>query len=303
MALTPWSALPTCARMSAPSILSGLSDVADRYDAILCDVWGVIHNGRESFADACEALVRFQRERGPVVLISNVPRPSRFVHSQLEQLKVPRDAWSGFVASGDATFAELVVRAPGPAWALGPARDSGLYEGSGVEFAELPEQAAFISCTGLFDDDIETPEDYRERLQLCADRGLEMICANPDIVVQKGDRMIYCAGALAQLYEELGGTVLMAGKPFGPIYAMAYAEADRLAGRRLDRSRLLAIGDGLPTDVKGANSQGLDLLFVAGGIHAAELSGPGGNLEQALVDDFLHRADASARYAMRDLAW
>ncbi|HYE43266.1 MAG TPA: TIGR01459 family HAD-type hydrolase [Caulobacteraceae bacterium] len=289
--------------MSAPSIIAGLSEIADCYDAVLCDVWGVIHNGRESFPEACEALVRFQQERGPVVLISNVPRPSRFVLSQLDQLKVPREAWSGFVASGDATFEQLVARAPGPAWALGPARDAGLYEGSGVEIAELPEQAAFISCTGLFDDDIETPEDYRERLQICADRGLEMICANPDLVVQKGDKMIYCAGALAQLYEELGGKVLMAGKPFSPIYQLSYAEADRLAGRPVPRDRILAIGDGLPTDVKGANREGLDLLFVAGGIHAAELAGPNGRMEQALVDDFLRRAEASARWAAPRLEW
>ena len=289
--------------MSAPTIIAGLSEIADRYDAILCDVWGVIHNGRESFPDACEALVRFQQERGPVVLISNVPRPSRFVLSQLEQLKVPREAWSGFVASGDATFEQLVARAPGPAWALGPARDFGLYEGSGVEIAELPEQAAFISCTGLFDDDIETPEDYRERLKICADKGLEMICANPDLVVQKGDKMIYCAGALAQLYEELGGKVLMAGKPFPPIYRLSYAEVDRLAGKPVARDRILAIGDGLPTDVKGANREGLDLLFVAGGIHAVELAGPDGRMAQDLVDDFLHRAESSARFAAPRLEW
>jgi HAD superfamily hydrolase (TIGR01459 family) len=289
--------------MTAPAIVSGLSEIADRYDAILCDVWGVIHNGRESFPEACEALVRFGQARGPVVLISNVPRPSRFVLSQLEELKVPRAAWSGFVASGDATFAELVKRAPGPAWAIGPARDGGLYEGSGVNLTEVPEHAAFISCTGLFDDDTETPEDYRERLQVCAGRGLEMICANPDLVVQRGDQMIWCAGALADLYQQLGGKVLMAGKPFAPIYDMTYAEIDRLAGRPVAKDRLLAIGDGVRTDVAGANNQGLDLLFVAGGIHAAELAGPDGAMAAERVDAMLAGKDAHAKWATDDLRW
>jgi HAD superfamily hydrolase (TIGR01459 family) len=289
--------------MSAPSIIAGLHEIADRYDAILCDVWGVIHNGRESFPEACEALVRFGRERGPVVLISNVPRPSRFVLSQLKELAVPREAWSGFVASGDATFAELVKRAPGPAWAVGPARDGGLYENSGVELTEIPEHAAFISCTGLFDDEIEAPEDYRDRLQGCADRGLEMICANPDRVVQRGDTMIWCAGALADLYETLGGKVLMAGKPYSPIYDLSYAEVNRLAGRPIPRDRILAIGDGVQTDVAGANNQDLDLLFVAGGIHAAELSGPDGAMAADKVDAFLSQRGAQSKWAADDLRW
>jgi HAD superfamily hydrolase (TIGR01459 family) len=289
--------------MSAPSVISGLHEIADQYDAILCDVWGVIHNGRESFPEACEALARFGRERGPVVLISNVPRPSRFVRPQLEALRVPREAWSGFVASGDATFAELVRRAPGPAWALGPERDNGLYEGSGVEILSRPEGAAFISCTGLYDDDTEEPADYRDRLAACAARGLEMICANPDLVVQKGDTMIWCAGALADLYEQLGGKVLMAGKPCTPIYELSYSEVDRLAGRAVEKDRILAIGDGVRTDVAGANNQGLDLLFVAGGIHAAELAGPDGRMDAGKVDAMLSQAGARAEWALPDLRW
>lgn len=289
--------------MTAPSVIPGLFAIADQYDAVLCDVWGVIHNGRESFPEACDALARFGRERGPVVLISNVPRPARFVLQQLTALKVPDDVWSGFVASGDATFAELVKRAPGPAWAIGPERDDTLYQGSGVEILRTPRGAAFISCTGLFDDDTEEPADYREGLAACAARGLEMICANPDLVVQKGDKMIWCAGALADLYEELGGKVLMAGKPFAPIYELSYAEADRLAGHAVPRDRILAIGDGVRTDVAGANNQKLDLLFVAGGIHAAELAGPDGEMSAARVEAMLADAGAHARWATDDLRW
>jgi HAD superfamily hydrolase (TIGR01459 family) len=199
--------------MTTPQSIAGLGEIADAYDVLLCDVWGVIHNGRESFPAACAALQRYAETRGPVVLISNSPRPSVHVHEQLAMLGVPRGAWTAFVSSGDATRVLLAERAPGPAWAIGPARDWPLYEGLSLDFTD-PEHAAFISCTGPVDDERETPEDYRERLAACAARGLEMICANPDKVVQRGDKLVYCGGALADLYAGLGGSVLMAGKPY-----------------------------------------------------------------------------------------
>jgi HAD superfamily hydrolase (TIGR01459 family) len=289
--------------MRTPTLLTGLAEIADRYDAVLCDVWGVIHNGRESFADACAALTRFQETRGPVVLISNAPRPSSDVVGQLRMLGVPDSAWSGFVTSGDATRYALAERAPGPAWAIGPARDASLYEGTGVAFADTPEEAAFVSATGLFDDEVETPEDFRDRLIVCAERGLLMICANPDIVVQRGDKMIYCAGALAALYETLGGRVLMAGKPHEPIYTATYAEAERLAGAPLSKDRMLAIGDGLPTDVKGADSQGLPVLFIASGIHAVDTLTADGRLAPDRLAGLLSKAGVTADYAAATLRW
>jgi HAD superfamily hydrolase (TIGR01459 family) len=281
--------------MSPPEPVPGLSAVADRYDAVLCDVWGVIHNGRESFPDACAALARFGRDRGPVVLISNAPRPGDAVLPQLRELNVPADAFAALVTSGDATRRELARRAPGPVWAVGPERDAPLYAGLDLRFAG-PAEAAFICCTGLVDDETETAEDYREVLAAAAARGLTFLCANPDRVVQRGDRLIPCAGALADLYEELGGQVVMAGKPFAPIYDLAYAEAERLAGRPLDRARILAIGDGAPTDLKGADNQGLDCLFVADGIHAAEVCGPDGQPDPDRAAAFLASAGTRARY-------
>ena len=272
--------------------ISGLSRIADRYDVVLCDVWGVIHNGRESFPAACDALAVFQAERGPVVLISNAPRPSAAVHDQLRQFGVPGAAWSGFVSSGDATRALLVERAPGPVWRLGPERDAPLYEGLGLEFADL-EGADFICCTGPFNDDVETPEDYRERLQFAADKGMEFICANPDLVVQRGDTLIYCAGALAALYAELGGKVTMAGKPYGPIYERSLFEAEKLTGQPIDRARVLCIGDGINTDVKGANGQNLDCLYIASGIHAAEGD----------AADLLKAAGVHAAWSLAGLVW
>ncbi|MDP3300020.1 MAG: TIGR01459 family HAD-type hydrolase, partial [Phenylobacterium sp.] len=246
--------------MSTPQTPQGLSDLIDHYDVLLSDVWGVIHNGRESFPAACAALARWRAERGPVILISNSPRPSADVVAQLDALGVPRDSWSAFVTSGDATRLLLAERAPGPAWRLGPDRDAPLYEGLGLSFESL-EKAAFLACTGPIDDETEGPGDYQDRFEGAAARGLEMVCANPDIVVQRGDRLIYCGGALAQLYETLGGKVVMAGKPHAPIYELCVAEAERLTGGPVARSRMLCIGDGVATDVKGANAQGLDVLF------------------------------------------
>ncbi len=289
---------------TSPTLLTGLHAVSPRYDALLCDIWGVVHNGRVPFADGCAALARFKVERGPVVLISNSPRPSLDVALQLDALGVPREAWTRVVTSGDATRDELRARAPGPAWALGPMRDAPLYEGTGIKFAEVPEEAAFVSCTGLFDDEVETPEDFRERLRVCVDRGLVMVCANPDRVVQRGGKTIFCAGSLADVYAEFGGEVVMAGKPYAPIYQRAYAEAAQLLGREVPRDRLLAIGDGLRTDVEGANSQGLDVLFTAAsGVHATEVLKPDGALSMTRTQALLDTVGAEATYVMAELAW
>ncbi|MDP2214305.1 TIGR01459 family HAD-type hydrolase [Phenylobacterium sp.] len=287
--------------MTKPQTPQGLSDLIDHYDVLLSDVWGVIHNGRESFPAACAALARWRAERGPVILISNSPRPSHDVVAQLDALGVPRESWSAFVTSGDATRLLLAERAPGPAWRLGPDRDAPLYEGLGLSFEAL-DKAAFIACTGPIDDETEGPGDYQDRFEGAAARGLEMVCANPDIVVQRGDKLIYCGGALAQLYETLGGKVVMAGKPHAPIYDLCVAEAARLTGRPVDRARLLCIGDGVATDVKGANAQELDVLFIAAGIHGAETITPEG-LDAAAVEALLRQAGAQARWAMADLAW
>jgi HAD superfamily hydrolase (TIGR01459 family) len=287
--------------MTAPVPIHGLSELAGHYDVLLCDVWGVIHNGRWSFPEACAALVRWQAEVGPVVLISNAPRPSTAIHPQLDGLKVPRAAWSTLVTSGDVTRALLAERAPGPFWAIGPDRDSPLYDGLGLDFTG-PEAAKFITVTGPNDDTVETPEDYRERFEAVAARKLPMVCANPDIVVKRGHTLIYCAGALAQLYETLGGPVVMAGKPFPAIYDLALIEAMNLLDRRVDPARVLCVGDGVATDVKGANAQGLDLLFVAAGIHGHHTVGDDG-LDAAALETLLAEEGAKARWAIAELAW
>ena len=294
--------------MTAPRLLAGLHEVADRYDALLCDVWGVVHNGRTPFAQGCAALARFKATQAPVVLISNSPRPGEDVVLQLDALGVPRDAWTSVVTSGDATREELRARAPGPAWALGPMRDAPLYDGTGIRFAEVPEEAAFVSCTGLFDDEIETPDDFRERLRTCVDRGLVMVCANPDRIVQRGGKTIFCAGALADVYAEYGGEVVMAGKPScSDLRPRLCKEVGATARPRASKSpaRLLALGDGLRTDVEGANAQGLDVLFTAAsGVHAGEVRGAdGGAIAGACRGAAGQRRRANATYVMAELAW
>jgi HAD superfamily hydrolase (TIGR01459 family) len=290
----------TASPASAPGILSGLSEVAGRYDLLLCDVWGVIHNGRHSFPEACAALARFRAERGPVILISNSPRPSEAVRSQLTELGVPDEAWTIFITSGDATRKLLAERAPGPAWRIGPERDNVLYEGLGLEFSG-PQEAAFVACTGPVNDDVETPEDYRASLKQAADRGLNMICANPDRVVQKGDKLIYCGGALADLYAALGGGVIMAGKPYPAIYELCLTQGVRLLGRV--GGRALCIGDGLATDLRGAEAQGLDCLFIATGIHQAETLDADGAMNPVKVAELLAAEGTRAAFAMPSLAW
>ncbi|WP_337186161.1 TIGR01459 family HAD-type hydrolase [Phenylobacterium sp.] len=286
----------------SPTPIAGLSSVASLYDVLLCDVWGVIHNGRESFPDACAALARFRAEAGPVILISNAPRPHPPIVEQLDSLAVPRAAWTQLITSGDATRALLSERSPGPVWAVGPERDGVLYDGLDLGFAG-PEEAAFISVTGPYDDEVEEPADYRDRFAGCVDRGLELICANPDIVVQRGSKLIYCGGALAQLYESLGGRVLMAGKPHAPIYALALEAAAAELGRPVDPARVLCVGDGLPTDIRGANARGLDVLFVANGIHGGETVGPDGTLNARAVADLLRQDALNANWTIADLVW
>jgi len=283
-------------------LISSLGEIADQYDVLFSDVWGVIHNGREAYAGPCAVLARWRRERGPVVLISNSPRPSADVVDQMAALGVPPEAWSAVVTSGDATRILLAKRAPGPAWRIGPARDAPLYAGLGLAFAGLRD-AAFISCTGPNDDETETPEDYRAVLTDAAARGLEMVCANPDLVVQRGDRLIYCGGALAQLYQSLGGKVVMAGKPFAAIYDLSLAKAGDALGHAPDRRRVLVIGDAAATDVAGAQAQGLDVLFIADGVHGEAALKSDGALDGAAIGALLEQAGTAAQFAMARLAW
>lgn len=276
-----------------------LSDIAADYDALLCDVWGVIRDGRALVPEALDALAKFRAQGGTVVLLSNSPRRASSLKTLLGQMGAATQAFDDAATSGDATHAVLSARAPGPAYKLGPAWDDPLYEGTGLDFADLKD-AAFISCTGLVDYETETPDQYEDLLREAQLRRLPLVCANPDIVVQVGDRLLYCAGALAQMYEQMGGEVILAGKPHPPIYDLAYTKIEAIRGAPVDKSRVLAIGDGPGTDIAGAQREGLDALFIAGGIIADRFEA-GFSADKAR--DILAEDQLSARYCAPKLIW
>lgn len=287
---------------SSALIVPGLSSLAERYDTILCDVWGVIHNGVAIFDGPVDALRNFRVEAGgTVVLITNAPRPSPPIMEQLERLGFPRDAYDAIVTSGDVTAELLGAENVERIHHIGPERDHTLFDDLNIARVR-PEEADTIVCTGLFDDVKETPEDYRESLAAMAGRGMRMICANPDVVVERGNTLIYCAGALAGLYDELGGETVRLGKPFAPIYDLARSRANDLAGTVQPDNRILAIGDGMFTDIKGANNVGLPTLFVTSGIHHADF-GPVEDPDAKKVAERLSAEGLQAVAAVTRLRW
>ena len=281
--------------------MSSLSEIAHDYDAILSDVWGVVHNGVAAHPTAVDALRRYRRGGGRVVLITNAPRPAPPLLAMLDTLGVPRDAYDSLVSSGDVTRTMLAPYRGQTLHYVGPPRENdGLFEGLDITLGPAGEARAVV-VTDLDDDD-QTPDDYIERMTLWLDRELPMICANPDRVVEHGDRLVYCGGALADLYEARGGRIHMAGKPYRPIYDEALRHAESAAGETLDRSRILAIGDSVRTDAIGAANAGLDLLFVTGSIHAAELDAFGSPDPDA-IRSLVAPSGARLRAFMPRLAW
>lgn len=260
--------------------ISRLSEITPRYQAIICDVWGVVHNGEWSFPAASKALKQARAAGLAVILVTNAPRRSDKIIEQLAGLGVLADAYDRVVTSGDATR-RMIADGPRRIFHIGKEIEKTIYEVLDVELCGEREADAIV-CTGLFHDEEETPADYLDMLQRLRARDLPMICANPDIIVERGTRHIYCAGAIAREYQQMGGRVAMAGKPHKPIYDLALREAASLLGREVDASNVLAIGDGLLTDVKGAVNSGFDVLYISAGIHALEYGGHGRPDQDAL---------------------
>lgn len=284
-------------RSASIPIIGGIADLAPRYEAWLCDIWGVVHNGVAAFPAACDALQRYRALGGRVVLLTNAPRPSSIILGQLERLQVPRDAFDMVITSGDVTRG-LVERAGKPVLHIGPERDLPVFEGLDVRLV-AEKDAQLVVCTGLFDDRTETAEDYMLLLGRLKARGLPMICANPDRKVERGTELIYCAGAIADAYEAVGGAVEWAGKPYLPVYELALARLSGLKGGPIDRSRVLAIGDGLKTDMAGAAAAGLDAVFVPSGVHVSAKGPLGPDVLDTLFAPLPYRPIA----ALSALAW
>jgi len=281
--------------MNELSFPSGLQSIEHNYDAILCDVWGVIHNGRKAFEEACDALVKFRGLGKKVCLITNAPVPKPQVIRYFEPLGVPADAFDDCVSSGDATREELKSRSGQAIWRMGAdegwEHDRFLYEGLDIRFTG-PEHANLLLCIGLDDQLNDDPEDYRGRLMPGVERNLPMLCANPDVKVRVGDKLYWCAGALAEVYKDMGGQVIYPGKPHSAIYELALAKINNP-----DLGRTLCIGDSPATDMRGAANHGMDSLYVGTGLneHGTDFRGE--------VTDLLAAYNVRAAYAMPGLAW
>ena len=284
--------------MTSLHFVERLRDLVGGTEVVLSDIWGVVHNGLEAFPEACEALHTYRQRGGTVILITNAPRPADSVQRQLRKLGVADDTYDAIVSSGDLTR-HFVADHPGKKmfW-LGPERDLSIHRGLNAVLAPL-EQADYIVCTGLFDDETELAEDYRGMMLQARERKLTLVCANPDIVVERGDRLIYCAGAIAELYRELGGEVIFYGKPHRPIYERAMALAAEQRGHPAELRHVLAIGDSVRTDLAGAHGFGIDCLFVTRGIHSEEFEGVD-QLDPASVRELFGHPP---RALMRELRW
>ncbi len=284
-------------RRPAPiEIIQSVAPFAATTATWLVDIWGVMHDGVRPYEPACEACRQFRQGGGLVMLVSNSPRPREGVAAQLDRIGVPRSGYDAIVSSGDLARSLIEEYAERRVLHLGPERDLSVFAGIDVERVGA-DRAEAVVCTGLYDDERETSDDYAETLAACAARGLPMICANPDLTVERGGRLIYCAGALAQAYERLGGKVTYAGKPYLPIYELAFATLEQLRRGSSDRSRMLAIGDGVRTDLAGAAAAGVRSLFVASGVPATD------NLDKVALEALFPPGAPRPMAAMTRLVW
>jgi len=283
-------------RPSPIEIIPSVAPLAATTSAWLVDIWGVIHDGVSPFLPACEACRLFREGGGLVMLVSNSPRPRDGVAAQLDRIGVPRSSYDGIVSSGDLARSLVEEYAGRRIFHIGPERDLGIFAGIAVQRVG-PDLADVVVCTGLNDDERETPDDYADTLTACAARRLQMICANPDLTVERGGRLIYCAGALAQAYERLGGAVTYAGKPYLPIYDLVFATLEGLRPGSSDRGRLLAIGDGIRTDLAGAEAAGVRSVFIVSGVHAR------GGLDETVLEGLFPPGVPRPVAAMTRLVW
>lgn len=285
-------------------IIPSLASIAGRYQLLYCDLWGCLHDGVRVFPAAVAALRAFRAGGGTVVLLTNSPRPAAQVAAQLKQLGAPDDCYDLIVSSGDAAQLALARGMFGRrVYHIGPERDLPFFadaNGKPFDVTLVPlEEAEGIVCTGLFDDMTETPEDYRATILYGKTKGLKLLCANPDVIVDVGDKRIYCAGAIAKAYTEAGGESFYFGKPYPPIYALAKEKLLGARGEDISSDLTLCLGDGVTTDIAGAMGEGLDALFISGGIAAEETgTSPAGGPDPARLKAYLDAAKLSPLLAM-----
>jgi len=286
----------------APPVIERAGELLSRYDVLFCDVWGVVHNGVTAFVDACAALARFRDGGGTVVLVSNAPVPKHRVAAMLETRNVPPEAWDDIVSSGDIALETVVEYGYQRLYCIGPQdRDQALFKALAADSVHLDKAQAII-CTGLNDDRSEKPEDYVPLLNKALALKLPFVCANPDLLVDVGGALYYCAGAIADLYQHMGGEVFWCGKPHLSAYETAARKAEVLRGHAVAQRKCLVIGDAIRTDLKGAENFGCDALFVASGIHRHEAM-DGAVLSPAKLAALFPPGTSPAVAAMTELRW
>ena len=278
-------------------LLTSIAPLAETADVWFLDIWGVLHNGVKPFASCVEACITFRKAGGTVILVSNSPRPRAGLIKQLNSIGVDPAAYDDAITSGDVSRSLIRHASDQPVLHIGPARDLPLFDGLGTTLVKVDEAETAV-CSGLYDDETETPDDYREILTALRARNVSMICANPDVKAERGGKLIYCAGAIAQAYESMGGSVCYAGKPYAPIYDAALQIAARLRGSTVETARVLAIGDGVATDIRGASNAGIRSVYIASGVNLA----PGVALADAAKTLFAKEAVKPVAM-MSALAW
>jgi len=288
--------------LPVPPIVAHAGEILARYDVLFCDVWGVVHDGVHAYRRANDALIHFRDRGGTVVLLTNAPVPVHRVEAMLASRRVPPQAYDAIVSSGALALQHVADRGYAHAYFIGPRdRDAAFFAAATAADAPLASADAVV-CTGLNDDVTETAEDYRGRLDEARALGLPFVCANPDLVVDVGGRLFPCAGALADLYESLGGEVFWAGKPHAAAYRAAKEIAERIRGDAVASSKILVIGDAIRTDLAGAERAGLDALFIAGGIHR-DAATSGGAPDAEKLARLFPPGTPGALAAMGELAW
>lgn len=287
--------------MSASLDVTGLGPLAAQHDALFVDVWGVVHDGVTPHDSAIDALTRFRAERGPVVLISNSPQTSTDVAKHLFRMGAPDTAWDRILTAGDIARAEIIQREAQRIHHVGPEHYLSVLDGINYERTP-PEAAEIVLCTGLREDRTEDAGTYRDEFEHLASLGLDMVCANPDLVVEVGGELFPCAGQLAAVYEAVGGRVIRAGKPGTPIYDAAFTWLAQHTSKDITPDNVLAIGDGLPTDLPGAHQAGIGLIFVTGGIHR-EMLMPGGKIDPSACETALAPFGDTVRGIAPGLVW
>lgn len=280
-------------------VISSIAPFAKTSELWFVDIWGVIHNGVRPFASSVAACEAFRKQGGTALLVTNSPRPRESVGKQLDGIGVSRDAYDGIVSSGDVSRSLIEDWAGRPILHIGPARDLPIFAGLNAQPGASVDDADVAVCTGLYDDETETPADYTSILEKLRARDVPMICANPDLKVERGGRLIYCAGAIAAAYAALGGAVSYAGKPYRPIYELALKIGAEMRGSAVDQDRVLAIGDGVATDIAGAAEFGVRSVFIASGISVRADE----TMDHAARRLFANDSAAKPVAVMKDFVW